>query len=68
MPEQKQLTLDSLIEKRKNLPDSWVGNAYRHYGQFYGLRAVGFDKSVHIPGRDYPVVHGKIKESGEIEE
>lgn len=63
----EQLSLDSLIEKRRSLPDGWVGNAYRHYGELYGIRIPGFDKSVHNPGRDYPVVHGKVKQ-GENEE
>ena len=64
----EQLSLDSMVEKRKSQPDGWVGNAYRCYGDLYGIRIIGFDKSVHTPGRDYPVVHGKIKESEGEEE
>jgi hypothetical protein len=63
-----QLSLDTLIEKRKALPDGWQGNAYRCYGSLYGLRVIGFDKSVHTPGRDYSVVHGIIKENEVKEE
>lgn len=56
----QQLSLDTLVKKRKNQPDCWTGFVFRHYGELYGLRIMGFDKNVHIAGKDYAVVHGRM--------
>lgn len=62
MPQSTQLSLDTLIEKRRSLPDGWVGNVFRHYGELYGIKIIGFDPKVCKPGTLYSVVHGKVKE------
>jgi hypothetical protein len=67
MPQPKQLSLDTLIAKRKALPDGWKGNAYQHYGDLYGIRIIGYEKGSHTPGKDYSVAHGRI-ENSEVQE